>query len=102
MKKTAWPCLMCLLLLMTVPPPCEADGFRCGRKLIRTGDSRADVLRVCGQPIAKDRGRASVRVEGVTRDVPVERLHYKRSSRSLARIVNIYRGEVVSIEVGSR
>ena len=94
--------MLSLVILVTCTPVCEGDSFRCGRKLIRTGDSRADVLRVCGQPIAKDRGRANVHLDGAARDVPVERLHYKQSSRSLARIVNIYRGQVVSIEVGSR
>ncbi len=93
---------MSLVIGVTAAPVCEADSLRCGRKLIRTGDSKADVLRVCGEPIAKDRGRATVRLDGGVRDVPVERWHYKRSTRSLARAVNIYRGKVVSIDVGSR
>lgn len=79
-----------------------ADSYRCGRKLIRTGDSSADVLRVCGEPASKDRGRAEVRDGGSIRNVSVERWHYKRNSRSLSRIVNIYRGRVVSIDVGKR
>jgi hypothetical protein len=102
MKGTGWTCLLSLVIVVTSVPACEADSFRCGRKLIRDGDTKADVLRVCGDPIAKDRGRADVRIDGSTRNVSVERWHYKRSSRSLSRIVNIYRGEVVSIEVGSR
>ena len=87
---------------MTVPASAFADSYRCGRKLIRTGDTSADVLRVCGQPEARDRGRAEVRVDGVAKRVPVERWHYKQGTRSLSRIVNIHRGRVVSIEVGSR
>jgi hypothetical protein len=102
MKYIFWPCLLSLVILVTSSPVCDADSYRCGRKLIRTGDSKADVLRVCGQPIAKDRGRANVNIDGGIRDVAVERWHYKRSSRSLAHIVNIYRGQVVSIDVGSR
>ena len=102
MKCIVRTCLIGLVILVTSSQVCDADSFRCGRKLIHTGDSRADVLRVCGQPMAKDRGRAKVRLDGSVRDVAVERWHYKRSSRSLDHIVNIYRGEVVSIEVGSR
>ena len=101
---TNFPCsgLIGLSILMCGAATCQADSFRCGQKLIRDGDSRADVLRICGEPLSKDRGRADVRLDGVSRNVPVERWHYKHGSRSLARVVNIYRGRVVSIEVGSR
>ena len=102
MKRILHPTLISCMIMVTAPPVCEADSLRCGRKLIHTGDSKADVLRVCGEPIARDRGRATVRFNGGVRDVAVERWHYKRSTRSLARTVNIYRGEVVSIDVGSR
>lgn len=91
-----------LLTLLLLPIPGAADSYRCGRKLIRDGDTSADVLRVCGEPMARDRGRADVRDDGVTRSVAVERWHYRQSTRSLPRIVNIYRGRVVSIEVGRR
>lgn len=97
-----WPCLIVLTVAMAAPPSAFADSYRCGRKLIRTGDSTADVLRVCGQPEARDRGQAEVRVDGVAKKVSVERWHYKQGTRSLSRIVNIHRGRVVSIEVGSR
>jgi len=79
-----------------------ADSYRCGRKLIRTGDSSRDVLRVCGKPIYKDRGNERIRLEGVNRDTRVERWYYKKSSRSLEHVVLIYKGKVAAIEVGSR
>lgn len=94
--------MLLLASFLVLPSTTVADSYRCGRKLIRTGDSSADVLRVCGEPAAKDRGRADVRDGGASRNVPVERWHYKRSKRSLSRVVNIYRGRVVSIEVGRR
>lgn len=102
MRRTWCTAALALAVLIALPAITAADSYRCGRKLIRTGDSTADVLRVCGQPASKDRGRANVREGGATRNVPVERWHYKRSSRSLSRIVNIYRGRVVSIDVGKR
>lgn len=91
-----------VLILLMAAAPCAADSYRCGSKLIRTGDTKADVLRVCGEPMAKERGRADVRVDGGARNVSVERWHYKRSRRSLGHIVNIYRGRVVSIDVSTR
>ena len=102
MRMTSLPCILSLALLFAAPLAATADSYRCGRKLIHTGDSTADVLRVCGQPLSKDRGHADVRVEGVTRNLPVERWHYKRSARSLGRIVLLHRGRVVSIEMGRR
>ena len=102
MRKAHFPAVLALATLLATSSIATADSYRCGRKLIRTGDSSAQVLRVCGEPRAKDRGRADVRDGGAIRNVPVERWHYKQSSRSLSRIVNIHRGRVVSIEVGGR
>jgi len=79
-----------------------ADSYRCGRKLIRTGDTAADVLRVCGEPRYKDRGKESLRMDGGTQQLSVERWYYKRSRRSLEHIVLLHRGRVVAVEVGSR
>lgn len=79
-----------------------ADSYRCGRKILKSGDSSADVLRLCGEPRHKDRGQESFRLNGARQVVSVERWYYKKSSRSLERIVVIYRGKVISIEVGAR
>jgi hypothetical protein len=79
-----------------------ADSYRCGRKLIRSGDTSGTVQRVCGEPLYKDRGSESVTIDGLSKTVPVERWYYKKSARSLERIVLLYRGRVVEIEVGGR
>ena len=79
-----------------------ADSYRCGRKIIQSGDSAADVLRVCGEPRHKDRGRETVRVGGAPQAVSVERWYYKKNSRSLERIIVIHLGKVVAIDVGAR
>lgn len=80
----------------------EADSYRCGRKLIRTGDSMGDVLRVCGKPLFKDRGEAALQLDGVSKRVSVERLYYRQGRRSLPHVVLLHKGRVVAIEVGSR
>lgn len=76
-----------------------ADSFRCGHQLIYSGDTAAEVLRVCGEPKHKDRGRETVRIDGTERTVSVERWHYRHSRRSLERIVRFHRGKVISISV---
>lgn len=80
----------------------SADSYRCGRKLIHTGDSKADVLRVCGEPAYKDRGRESIELDGSRTQAAVERWFYRQGSRSLQHIVILHRGNVVAIEATGR
>ena len=92
--------LYCVLTLLI--PDLSADSFRCGRKLISTGDSASEVLRVCGEPLYKDRGNANIKVNGVSKNTRVERWYYKKSSRSLEHAILIHKGSVVAVEIGDR
>jgi len=94
-----------LVLLMGLTVFCDglsADSYRCGRKLIRSGDSTADLLRVCGEPGYKDRGRQSIELNGSRTQAAVERWFYRQGKRSLQHIVILHRGKVVAIEVTGR
>ncbi len=91
-----------LILSFSILSDVNADSFRCGRKLVKTGDSSIDLLRICGKPRYKDRGYEKIKVDGVTRSERVERWYYKKSSRSLERQVLLYRGRIAAIEIGSR
>jgi hypothetical protein len=98
-----WPGPLLLAVALACPSQNSfADTYRCGRKLIHSGDSSADLLRVCGEPRHKDRGHETIRLEGSRQRVPVERWYYKKSGLSLERIVLVHRGRVISIEVGER
>ena len=92
--------LYCVLLVLVAD--LSADSFRCGRKLIRTGDSASDLLRVCGQPLYKDRGNRKIKVNGISKSTRVEMWYYKKSSRSLEHAILVYKGSVVGVEVGGR
>lgn len=95
--------IICIIVVIsTISFSVEADTFRCGRKVVRSGDSSAAVLQNCGKPRSKDSGHERVRLEEGHRNVRVERWRYKKSSRSLERIVMIYRGRVVAIDTGQR
>jgi len=52
--------------------------------------------------VSKDSGHETVRLAEGRKNVRVERWRYKKSSRSLERIVMIYRGRVVAIDTGQR
>lgn len=93
----ALPCILMLVL-----QDLSADSFRCGRKLVGVGDSAGELLRACGEPDFKDRGKSHVRVSGVSKEVSVQHWYYKKSSRSLEHIIVVYKGRVAGVEVGHR
>jgi len=89
--------------MMLVPTSdLTAGSYRCGQKVVSTGDSSAELIRVCGEPRHKDRGTEKIKVNGVSKDTRVERWYYKKNSRSLEHTILIYKGRVVAINVGSR
>jgi hypothetical protein len=90
------------LLLLTVSSGVQADGYRCGRKLIRTGDTTAQVLSLCGEPRYRERGNEEIRYDGRRQRLPVQRWYYRKNDRSLWRVVMIYNGRVAAIEMGGR
>jgi hypothetical protein len=79
-----------------------ADSYRCGRKLIRSGDSAANVLRVCGAPQHKDSGREELWYQGTRQSLSVQRWYYRKSRRSLQHVVLLHKGKVVAIDVSGR
>jgi len=93
---------MLLCLLMSLGHELMADSFRCGRKLISVGDSAGELVRACGEPRVKDRGKETLRVNGVSKETSVEHWYYKKSSRSLEHIVVIHKGKVAAVQVGHR
>lgn len=98
-------CLIVSLLLLSLTCLSQnifGDSYRCGRKLVKTGDSSRDLLKICGEPLHKDRGSERVRVKGVVRETRVERWYYKKNRRSVERVVLLHGGKIVAIEMGSR
>ena len=90
------------LLVLGMATDATADSFRCGRKLVRTGDSPETLRQRCGEPQGRDSGQEELRLQGNVQKVRVERWYYKTSSRQLQNIVLIYRGEIVAIRTGDR
>lgn len=90
------------LTVLLVAVDAAADGYRCGRKLVRTGDPVSKLVEVCGQPVHRGSGRESVLVDGRRKEVTVQEWHYRMGSRRLGRVVRVYRGRIVAIEVARR
>ena len=102
MFRIIFPFVTAVVITVSDIPLLYGDSFRCGRKIVRSGDSTGELLRICGQPYHKDRGRSSLDIDGVNKRVSVERWHYKKSPRSLEHIIIIHRGNVEKVIVGSR
>lgn len=92
----------CAIGLLLTAQLAVADSFRCGRKVIRSGDSPATLMRYCGEPAYRGRGYADVDTGDGQRQVKVEQWHYKLGERALEHIVYVYRGKVVGVDVGRR
>jgi hypothetical protein len=108
-KRSDWgggwwaPLFLAHFMLMSVfIETAVADSFRCGRKIVRTGDSPGELLETCGKPRHKDKGYENMRVQGGQKKVRVERWYYKKSSRRLEQIVVIHKGRIIAIDTGRR
>ena len=67
------------------------DGFRCGTRLVRTGDTKLDVMEKCGPPVFKET------VSGAN-EALVEQWHYRPDTGSFPRILTFTGGRLVDIE----
>ena len=94
--------LFLILACLLAAADAIGDSYRCGRKVIRSGDPVSAVLRNCGEPRHKARGRETLRLNGTQKEVAVEHWYYRNGRRSLERAVAIYQGRVVSIAVVGR
>lgn len=92
------PGLLCLLLSIAA----QADSFRCGKRLVRSGDSPEQLLLRCGEPQSRDSVRQEYWVNGSLQKVRLERWHYRLGGGKLSREVLIYRDEIVGITLGDR
>ncbi len=88
-----------------------ASSMRCGKKLVKTGDSNAKVLMSCGEPMQKEvvrvdeseianRTDESIKIEG--EKVKVEKWTYNLGSGSLLRVLTFKDGVLREIETGER
>ena len=94
-------CLAAFLLAAS-GPQALADSFRCGKQLIRTGDTETQVLARCGEPQSRDAVKREYWVNGLLQKVQLQRWHYHPAGGKLPREVLIYQGAVVGISLGDR
>lgn len=90
------------LLLSCMAPIAWADSFRCGQKLVRSGDDQSVLLRICGDPIRRDTAQERVGSGSSQKTVKVQRWYYKSSGRKLERVVMIHEGKIIAVRTTGR
>jgi hypothetical protein len=78
--------------------PAQAD-IRCGHDLVQDGESTAQLLLVCGEPMLRQTVGVRETPEG---EVLVERWTYNFGPGTLLQIVTVEGGKVAKVEDGAR
>jgi len=76
----------------------EADSFRCGRKVVKQGDSSSSLTKKCGNPLRKYSSKEIVTDQGRQSNVAVSNWVYERK-RGKDMIVSVRSGTVIKIQV---
>ena len=75
-----------------------ADSYRCGRKIVKQGDSGSVLIKKCGKPTRKFSSKEIVSEQGHQSKVSVSNWVYERN-RKKDMIVSVRSGTVIKIQV---
>jgi hypothetical protein len=90
--------LLLFALLACLSWTASADSFRCGRKIVKTGDTVNVLMKKCGKPQRKFSSRKVISENGRQAKVGVSNWVYQRA-RKRDIIVSVRGGTVVQIIV---
>jgi hypothetical protein len=88
--------ILCISLI--VVSQSYADGFRCGRALIKQGDSSNALIKKCGKPVRKFSSKERIKIDGQQTQTGVSNWVYTRSGKR-DMIVSVRSGVVVKMAV---
>lgn len=90
--------LMLCAVLVLVYSNTPADSFRCGRSLVKPGESSNALMKKCGDPLRKYSSRETVYEHGHQSTVGVTNWVYARRGKK-DMIVSVRSGAVIKIQV---
>ena len=90
------PVLLVMFTLVSVDV--SADSFRCGRKVIKSGESTNALIKKCGHPVRKYSGKETVTDQGRSLLVGVSNWVYERNGKK-DMIVTVRSGAIVKMQV---
>lgn len=89
--------LLIATLLVATAVPALAEGFRCGTRLVLTGDPVSRLTRACGPPDQTIKARVATGKRGALRETNVTQWIYSRRGKP-DMIVSVRGGKVVKIQ----
>ena len=89
--------LLCAMFALVFSDVC-ADSFRCGRSLVKPGESSNALMKKCGDPVRKYSSKETIREHGRQSRVGVSNWVYARKGKK-DMIVSVRSGTVVKIQV---
>jgi hypothetical protein len=89
-----WLGVFFLLVASTAP----ADSFRCGRMLVKPGESSNALIKKCGDPLRKYSSKETVYEHGHRSTVGVSNWVYSRKGKK-DMIVSVRAGDIIKIQV---
>ena len=84
----------CILLSSTAP----ADSFRCGRSLVKVGDSSNTLINKCGDPVRKYTSKENINDHGRQVRAGVSNWVFSRKGGK-DMIVSVHSGAVVKMQI---
>ena len=90
--------LVLLVMFTLVSIDVSADSFRCGRKVVKSGESTNALIKKCGHPIRKYSGKETVTDQGRSLLVGVSNWVYERNGKK-DMIVTVRSGAIVKMQV---
>ena len=87
-----------IMTLVCLSTAVNADSFRCGRKIVKAGDSANMLIKKCGQPQRKFSGKAVINVNGRRSKVAVSNWVFDRGRKNDI-IVSVRGGTVLQVRV---
>ena len=90
--------LLLVVLIMLVSAYATADSFRCGRKVVKLGESSNALIKKCGNPVRKYSSKEVLKAQGRQKHLGVSNWVYKRRGKK-DMIVSIRSGTVVKLQL---
>ena len=86
------------IALLSICLQAQAGSFRCGTKIVITGDSINRLIKACGQPLLRYKAKEAIRSGGHRQTTAVTHWIYERG-RKKNMVVSVRSGKIVKIEV---
>jgi len=90
--------LLLFTILILVSSSTFADSFRCGRTIVKGGESSNALTKKCGQPVRKFSSKETITENGRQSRVSVSNWVYERNGKK-DMIVSVRSGTVIKIKV---